>query len=256
VLTRWLKSKPKSFDAGIQNREALDATPEHIAIIMDGNGRWANRRGLPRLAGHHAGMQVVRDIIRACDDFGIPCLTLYAFSTENWKRPELEVEYLMRLPEQFFRTEIEELVQRGVRVRFLGDTTKLPQYTQETVRRALERTTHNHGMIVNFALNYGGRADILQAVQRLAKAVEAGETSFAALTEQTFESYLYTADLPDPDLVIRTSGEFRTSNFLIWQAAYAELWFTEVLWPDFTSETLRDAIADFGRRKRRFGGLK
>lgn len=256
MLTRWLKSKPKPLDTRSQNREGIETTPKHIAIIMDGNGRWASQRGLPRVAGHHAGMQTVRDVIRACDDFGISCLTLYAFSTENWKRPELEVEYLMRLPEQFFRTEIDELVERGVRVRFIGDTSKLPQYTQETVRRTLSRTTDNAGMVVNFALNYGGRADILQAIARYADAVTAGEASFEDLNEQIFESYLYTRDLPDPDLVIRTSGEYRTSNFLIWQAAYAELWFTDVLWPDFTVDTLHAAIADFGRRKRRFGGLK
>lgn len=256
MLTGWLKRKPNAIVDDTRQALLPTAKPVHIAIIMDGNGRWANHRGLPRVAGHHAGMQVVRDVIRACDDFGISCLTLYAFSTENWKRPENEVEYLMRLPEQFFRTEIDELVERGVRVRFIGDTSQLPSYTQETVRRARERTTHNHGMIVNFALNYGGRNDIIQAVRSFAEAVTAGEQSWDAFGEATLESYLYTRDLPDPDLIIRTSGEYRTSNFLIWQAAYAELWFTEVLWPDFTRETLQLAIDDYSRRKRRYGGLK
>ncbi len=233
-----------------------EAKPQHIAIIMDGNGRWANRRGLPRIAGHHSGMTTVREIIRACDDYGISCLTLYAFSTENWRRPEEEVEYLMRLPEQFFRSEIDELVVRGVRVRFIGDTSKLPSYTQETVRTSLERTKSNSGMIVNFALNYGGRLDILTAIRDFSQAVYRGEKSFDDLTEESFAAYLSTGGLPDPDLIIRTSGEVRLSNFLIWQAAYSEFWFTDVLWPDFNREVLSEAIRDYGRRKRRFGAIK
>jgi undecaprenyl diphosphate synthase len=223
---------------------------------MDGNGRWANRRGLPRVAGHHAGMTTVREIIRACDDFGIECLTLYAFSTENWKRPEKEVEYLMRLPEQFFRTEIDELVSRGVRVRFIGDTTKLPTFTQETVRSSLLRTQHNQGMIVNFALNYGGRWDVLSAVQSLAKDVQAGQLQPEDIDEALFGERLSTASLRDPDLIIRTSGEVRLSNFLIWQAAYAELWFTDLYWPDFSPETLAEALRDFAGRKRRYGDIE
>jgi undecaprenyl diphosphate synthase len=230
--------------------------PKHIAIIMDGNGRWANRRGLPRVAGHHAGMTTVREVIRACDDFGIEYLTLYAFSTENWRRPVAEVEYLMRLPEQFFRSEIEELVIRGVRVRFIGDTSKLPAYTQETVRSSLERTKNNTGMVVNFALNYGGRLDIVTAIRDFAGAVARGEQSFENLTEESFAKYLSTGEIPDPDLLIRTSGEVRLSNFLIWQTAYSEFWFTDVLWPDFNREILLEAIHDFGKRKRRFGAIK
>lgn len=236
--------------------QSLPTRPEHLAIIMDGNGRWANRRGLPRIAGHHAGMSTVKEIIRACDDLEIPCLTLYAFSTENWKRPDNEVEYLMRLPEQFFRTEIDELVSRGVRVRFIGDTSKLPSYTQETVRLSLEKTSINQGMIVNFALNYGGRMDILTGIRALAHDLQTGKLDIDNLSEAEFSSYLSTADLPDPDLVIRTSGEMRLSNFLIWQAAYAELWFTDVLWPDFTKEILLQALEDYGQRKRRFGDIK
>lgn len=223
---------------------------------MDGNGRWAKKRGLPRVAGHHAGMSRVREVIRACDDLRIPCLTLYAFSTENWKRPEEEVEYLMRLPQEFFRTEIDELADRGVRVRFIGDTARLPEYTQETVRRSLERTRDNQGMIVNFALNYGGRADIVQAIKSYAEEVAAGRAGWQELNEESFHTHLSTGDMPDPDLVIRTSGEMRFSNFLIWQSAYAEFWFTDVLWPDFTGDTLRTAIRDYQQRKRRFGGLK
>lgn len=230
--------------------------PGHIAIIMDGNGRWAHRRGLPRIAGHHAGMTKVRDVIRACDEVGLKYLTLYAFSTENWKRPRAEVEYLMRLPEEFFRTEIDELVQRGVRVRFIGDTARLPLFTQETVQRTLERTENSDGMTVNFALNYGGRADVLDAAKAFAEQVRKGHAQWADLDEVGFSNYLSTDDCPDPDLVIRTSGEQRLSNFLIWQAAYSELWFTDVLWPDFDRRELHLAIADYQRRKRRFGGLK
>ncbi|MCF8564783.1 isoprenyl transferase [Alicyclobacillus tolerans] len=243
-------------DSQTANVELKGDLPAHIAIIMDGNGRWANRRGLPRIAGHRAGMTTVREVIRACDDLGIQILTLYAFSTENWKRPEFEVEYLMRLPEEFFRSEMDELALRGVRVRFIGDTTKLPEYTQETVRRSLERTRDNQGMIVNFALNYGGRADVVQAVQKYAEEVAAGRSSWAQFDEPALSAHLSTGSTHDPDLVIRTSGEMRLSNFLIWQAAYAELWFTDVLWPDFRRETLIEAIQDYGRRKRRFGGLK
>ncbi|MCL6453456.1 MAG: isoprenyl transferase [Alicyclobacillus sp.] len=237
----------------VPSRENL---PGHIAIIMDGNGRWARKRGLPRIAGHHAGMSAVREIIRACDELGVPCLTLYAFSTENWKRPRAEVEYIMRLPEEFFRTEIEELVDRGVRVHFIGDLERLPRYTLDIVAKTLEQTQHNSGMTVNFALNYGGRADVLAAARRYAERVQAGQATWAELTEETFSRCLSTDHCPDPDLVIRTSGEVRLSNFLIWQAAYAELWFTDVLWPDFDRRELHRAIADYQRRKRRFGGLK
>lgn len=251
-LTNWLRRDNPSSDVTMPT----GSLPQHVGIIMDGNGRWARRRGLPRSAGHHAGMRGMRDVIRASDDIGIPCLTLFAFSTENWTRPETEVEYLMRLPEEFFRTEIDELVSRGVRVRFIGDTTKLPAYTRETVRRTLERTEGNEGMIVTFALNYGGRSDVLGACKRISDEVAKGAVSWDEITETGFSSYLSTGDLPDPDLLIRTSGELRMSNFLIWQAAYAELWFTDVLWPDFRREHLYQAIHDYQRRKRRFGGVK
>lgn len=201
-------------------------------------------------------MTRVRDVIRACDEYGLKYLTLYAFSTENWKRPRTEVEYLMRLPEEFFRTEIDELVERGVRVRFIGDTGQLPEYTQETVHKSLLRTEHSQGMTVNFALNYGGRADVLGGMKAFASEVQAGNRTWDDLDEELFGRFLSTDGVPDPDLVIRTSGEQRLSNFLIWQAAYSEFWFTDVLWPDFDRTELRRALADYGRRKRRFGGLK
>lgn len=223
---------------------------------MDGNGRWANRRGLPRVAGHRAGMTQVREVIRACDELGIRYLTLYAFSTENWKRPRPEVEYLMRLPEEFFRTEIDELVARRVQVRFIGDVDRLPDHTRRVVDETLRRTAGGDGMVVCFALNYGGRADILEAVRGLMREAAEGRLSPDAVTEAVFDGYLSTAGIPDPDLVIRTSGERRLSNFLLWQSAYAELWFTDVLWPDFGREGLLEALRDYQRRQRRFGGLK
>jgi undecaprenyl diphosphate synthase len=254
VFRRWFRGARREQDLTLP--VPTQNLPRHVAIIMDGNGRWARRRGLPRAAGHHAGMLAMREVIRASDDAGIEFLTLYAFSTENWKRPQSEVEYLMRLPEEFFRTEIDELVDRGVRVRFIGDVSKLPPYTQDTVQRTLSRTQGNNGMIVTFALNYGGRADVLGAVRRFAEDVRDGRADWDRLSEEEFSMRLDTAGLPDPDLVIRTSGEQRLSNFLIWQAAYAEFWFTDVLWPDFGRAELFQALADYGRRKRRFGGLK
>ncbi|MCL6632005.1 MAG: isoprenyl transferase [Alicyclobacillus herbarius] len=253
VIRRWFRGARRGQQDGSVPTQNL---PRHVAIIMDGNGRWARRRGLPRAAGHHAGMLAMREVIRACDDAGIECLTLYAFSTENWKRPESEVEYLMRLPEEFFRTEIDELVERGVRVRFIGDVDKLPPYTRDTVDRTLSRTREGTGMTVTFALNYGGRADVLGAVHRVANAIRQGQLTWDDLDEASFAEFLDTAGLPDPDLIIRTSGEKRLSNFLIWQAAYAEFWFTDVLWPDFGRRELFEALTDYGRRKRRFGGLK
>ncbi|RIV29417.1 isoprenyl transferase [Alicyclobacillaceae bacterium I2511] len=223
---------------------------------MDGNGRWATRRGLPRIAGHRAGMNKVREAIRACDELGVQYLTLYAFSTENWKRPQDEVDYLMRLPEEFFRTEINELLKRGVQVRFVGDVTQLPTYTRETVVNTQRLTEGNTGMVVTFALNYGGRAEVIHAIHHYADQVKAGLATWEDLSEENFGRLLSTFPVPDPDLVIRTSGERRLSNFLIWQSVYSELWFTEVLWPDFTRTTLHEAIRDYQRRKRRFGGLK
>ncbi len=255
MLSRWFRRGSKRSTQE-ESRLLPGNLPVHVAIIMDGNGRWARRRGLPRVAGHRAGMSRVRQVIRDCDEIGIRYLTLYAFSTENWKRPKDEVEYLMRLPGEFFRSEIDELVERGVQVRFIGDTDKLPLHTQEIVRKTLERTRDNTGMVVNFALNYGGRSDVLDAVRAYAREVAAGTTTWEDLREETFQPYLSTGDIPDPDLVIRTSGELRLSNFLIWQAAYAELWFTDVLWPDFTRADLEQAIRDYQGRKRRFGGLK
>lgn len=223
--------------------------PTHVAIIMDGNGRWARKRKLPRQAGHRAGAENLRRIIRAAVEFGIEILTIYAFSTENWQRPKTEVQGLMKIFARVLDQEIYELHAQGVCLHHLGDLSGVEPKLQEKVRRALELTKHNKRLILNVAFNYGGRAEILHAVrQMLADQIKPEE-----LTEELFSSYLFTSGLPDPDLVIRTSGELRTSNFLIWQAAYAEYYPTPAFWPDFGPEELYEAIVAYNQRERRFG---
>ncbi|RAK23402.1 undecaprenyl diphosphate synthase [Anoxybacillus vitaminiphilus] len=229
--------------------------PEHIAIIMDGNGRWAKKRAMPRVAGHYEGMQVVRKITRFANELGVKVLTLYAFSTENWKRPKSEVDYLMKLPEEFLGTFLPELVKENVQVRVMGNKEQLPEHTRRAVEKAIKETKNNTGLILNFALNYGSRAEITSAVQAIAKQIEAGNLTAEQVNEELVASYLMTKDLGDPDLLIRTSGEIRLSNFMLWQLAYTEFWFTDVLWPDFTEQHLLQAIADFQQRGRRFGGV-
>lgn len=229
--------------------------PKHIGIITDGNGRWAKKRGLPRTAGHAAGMKRVREIIRAANDLGIEVLTFYSFSTENWKRPKDEVEYLMKLPKEFLKTDLKELVERNVKVQMLGDKSKTPSYTQEALMEFEEKTKENTGMILNFAINYGARDEILNAVRQIIDDVQKGNIGKEEINEQLMNQYLTTKGLPDPDLVIRTSGEIRVSNFLLWQIAYSELWFTPVLWPDFSKEHFYQAIYDFQQRSRRYGGV-
>jgi undecaprenyl diphosphate synthase len=225
--------------------------PQHVAIIMDGNGRWASRRGLPRAAGHRAGAENLRRIINACVEFGIQILTIYAFSTENWGRPEREIKALMKIFARVLDQEIDELHAQGVCLHHLGELTGINPTLQEKVRRAIDITKDNNRLILNVAFNYGGRAEILHAVkQMLEDGIKADE-----LTEEIFSSYLFTAGLPDPDMVVRTSGELRISNFLIWQAAYAEYYPTPALWPDFGREELYEAIVAFNQRERRFGVL-
>jgi undecaprenyl diphosphate synthase len=225
--------------------------PQHVAIIMDGNGRWARRRGLPRAAGHRAGAENLRRIINACVEFGIQILTIYAFSTENWGRPEREIKALMKIFARVLDQEIDELHAQGVCLHHLGELTGINPTLQEKVRDAIDLTKNNDRLILNVAFNYGGRAEILHAVkQMLEDEVEPDE-----LTEELFSSYLFTAGLPDPDVVVRTSGELRISNFLIWQAAYAEYYPTPALWPDFGREELYEAIVVFNQRERRFGLL-
>ncbi len=223
--------------------------PQHVAIIMDGNGRWAKRRGLPRQAGHRAGAENLRRIISACVEFGIKVLTIYAFSTENWGRPEREVRGLMKIFARVLDQEIYDLHEQGVCLHHLGDLTGVEPSLQEKVRRALELTKDNNRLILNVAFNYGGRAEILHAVREML----ADDVSPDDLTEELFSSYLFTAGLPDPDLVVRTSGELRISNFLIWQAAYAEYYPTPAYWPDFDREELYKAIVAYNQRERRFG---
>ncbi|REJ29542.1 MAG: isoprenyl transferase [Caldibacillus debilis] len=229
--------------------------PAHVAIIMDGNGRWAKKRSLPRVAGHHEGMKVVRKITIIADKLNIKVLTLYAFSTENWKRPKKEVEYLMKLPEEFLGTYLPELVEKNVRVQMIGDFDSLPPHTQCAVRKAMEDTKDNDGMILNFALNYGGRSEILSAVKGIVRDVNLGKLSLDQLDEERFSSYLMTRQLGDPDLLIRTSGELRLSNFMLWQMAYTEFWFTDAYWPDFDEHCFLDALEEYQKRSRRFGGI-
>jgi undecaprenyl diphosphate synthase len=223
--------------------------PRHVAIIMDGNGRWANQRGLPRQAGHRAGAENLRRIINACVEFGIKILTIYAFSTENWGRPEREVRGLMRIFARVLDQELTDLHRQGVCVHHLGDMTGVNQTLQDKVRKAIELTKHNDRLILNVAFNYGGRAEILHATRQMLADHIAPED----LTEDLFSSYLFTRGLQDPDLVIRTSGELRISNFLIWQAAYSEFYPTPAYWPDFGRAELYDAIVAFNQRERRFG---
>lgn len=229
--------------------------PKHIAVIMDGNGRWAKQRSLPRVAGHRAGMKTVKEIVKAADDLGVQVMTMYAFSTENWKRPRDEVDFLMRLPQEFLSTELDELIERNVRLILIGSKEGLPAHTLTAMEQAEEKTKHNTGLKLNFALNYGGRTEIVNAVSELTKLVLDGKLSVEEITEEAISSHLYTHESPDPDLLIRTSGEIRLSNFMLWQLAYTELWFTDVLWPDFSKEHFYQAIAEFQGRARRYGAV-
>lgn len=227
--------------------------PRHVAVIMDGNGRWAERRGKPRIFGHQAGMKAVREVIETTADLGIPYLTLYAFSQENWKRPRTEIEALMGLLKRYIRTERKELIEKGIRVRAIGDIERLAHGSREELDELITDTAANERLTVTLALSYGGRSEIVEAVRRIARQVRAGELDPEAIDEEVFADRLYTADLPDPDLLIRTSGELRISNFLLWQIAYTELYVTEVLWPDFDRDAFLDAVAAYQGRERRFG---
>lgn len=229
--------------------------PSHVAIIMDGNGRWAKKRALPRVAGHHEGMKVVRKITKLANQLGIDALTLYAFSTENWKRPKTEVDYLLKLPEEFLGTFLPELVEENVRVTMMGYRENLPTHTLKAIERAMDETKNNTGLVLNFALNYGSRAEIVDAVKRVLNDCKSGIMNENDLSEELFSTYMMSSELSDPDLLIRTSGEIRLSNFMLWQLAYTEFWFTDVLWPDFKEEHLLEAIEVYQTRQRRFGGV-
>ncbi|MFV0622610.1 isoprenyl transferase [Sphingomonas sp. ac-8] len=231
------------------------AIPRHVAIIMDGNGRWAKARRLPRIAGHRQGVEAVRRTARAARELGIEALTLYAFSSENWRRPEEEVGDLMGLLRHFLRSEIDELARENVRLHILGDWQRLSPDLVRLIEDAIARTAHNTGSQLAIALNYGAQAEIAAAARTLARRVRDGEMAVEAIDEAAIERQLTTRELPPLDLMIRTSGEVRLSNFLLWQAAYAELLFVDTLWPDFGADALADAIGRFGQRQRRFGGL-
>lgn len=231
------------------------AVPRHVAIIMDGNGRWAKARRLPRIAGHRQGAEAVRRVARAARELGIEALTLYAFSSENWRRPEEEVSDLMGLLRHFLRSEIDELARENVRLHVIGDWRRLSPDLVRLIEDAIARTARNTGCQLAIALNYGAQAEIAAAARQLAARVRDGEMAVEAIDEAAIEDALTTRDLPPLDLLIRTSGEVRLSNFLLWQAAYAELLFVDTLWPDFGADALADAVAQFGRRHRRFGGL-
>lgn len=229
--------------------------PQHVAIITDGNGRWAERRGLPRIIGHRYGVEAIRRVVEEAGKIGVKYLTLYSFSTENWRRPQDEVQSLMNLFEEMARKEADNLAKNGVKLKVMGRIDELPERVQEAMRYVEEKTSEGRNLILTLALNYGGRAEILDAVKKLfsekQQEVEAGK-----LTEETFRNYFYLPDLPDPDLLIRTSGELRVSNFLLWQIAYTEIWVTKILWPDFRAYHFLLAINDYQKRQRRFGRVE
>ncbi len=231
----------------------LSRLPRHVAIIMDGNGRWARARGLPRVMGHRAGIKSVRAVVEAAREVGIEVLTLYAFSVENWKRSSQEVNTLMRLLDQYLHRELSNLVKNEIRLNVLGDEEGLPERVRNHLRAVIEKTKANPQMVLNLALNYGGRFEILQAVKRIAAEVKAGRLKESQLSEATFSQFLYTDGLPDPDLLIRTSGEQRISNFLLWQISYAEMYITPTLWPDFGKADFLKALLEYQHRERRFG---
>ncbi len=231
------------------------AVPEHIAIVMDGNGRWAEKRGRPRLFGHNAGMKTLKKIVRASSDLGVRYLTVYAFSTENWKRPPEEVGGLFKIMAWYIKKELEELHRENVIVKVTGDWRSIPRAAAEGMEYALKLTESNTGMIFNIALNYGGRSQIVETAKRISSMVKNSEVDIENIDEDFFASQMSSSNIPDPDLIIRTGGEKRLSNFLLWQCAYSELIFTDVLWPDFDEEELKRCIDDFNMRNRRFGGL-
>lgn len=233
----------------------LDQTrlPQHVAVIMDGNGRWAKRRGLPRVMGHQRGVDTLKNLLRCCKDWGIPALTAYAFSTENWGRPLEEVQFLMTLFERVLRRELQEMMEENVRIRFVGNLDSLPSSLQDEIYRSMDDTKNNRGIQFSVATNYGGRQEILHACQSIAQQVAQGHLHPNDIDQTLFESYLYTKELPSPDLLIRTSGEMRVSNFLLWQIAYAEIYVTQTLWPDFNRLEFHQALLAYQQRDRRFG---
>ncbi len=236
----------------------LDITklPRHVAVIMDGNGRWAKKRLLNRVKGHEMGVETVRAIVRACREINIPILTLYAFSTENWQRPQQEINALMALLKKFIKKELDELQQQDIRLNVIGQPQRLPQDVRTALEDTMARTSSNNAMQLNLALSYGGRTELTEMVQQVAAKVNAGQLSIEQITEAVVADHLYTRNQADPDLLIRTSGEMRISNFLLWQLAYAEIFVTDTLWPDFSRDEFFDIIRQFQRRDRRYGKVK
>ena len=248
--------KPESREeAQLLEKLDLRRLPRHIAVIMDGNGRWAERRHLPRIAGHRAGVNMTREIVDTCAKLGVPCLTLYAFSLENWRRPQAETTFLMRLLREYLKREIPSLHKNNIRFLAIGRASELPEAVRKDIDESMRMTARNTGMKLAVALNYGGRAELVDAFNAILDRIRADGLSAFEADEQTISSHLYTAGLPDPDLLIRTSGEMRVSNFLLWQIAYAEIYVTETLWPDFSRVRLLEALIDFQKRERRYGGL-
>ncbi len=233
----------------------LQTVPKHIAVIMDGNGRWARERGLPRREGHRAGAESVRECVEACEEIGVEFLTLYAFSSENWNRPQKEIDALMRLLESFLREKTPEIHERNVRLQAIGQLNRLPDSCQKQLHKAIEQTAENTGLTLILALSYGAREEIVDGVKSILRNLEEGHLDKAMITPELFGKHLYTRYYPDPDLLIRTSGEMRLSNFLLWQVSYAEFYITKKFWPDFRKEDLHAAVEEYSRRQRRYGGL-
>jgi undecaprenyl diphosphate synthase len=252
ALATTFKTEPRALPSGLDPLRL----PRHVAVIMDGNGRWARQRGLPRVMGHRAGVEALKRTLRLCSDWGVGALTAYAFSTENWSRPGEEVTFLMTLFERVLARELEALEREQVRIRFLGELEELPEGLQRLIADATDRTAANTGIHFNVCTNYGSRRELVRAAQRLASQVAAGTLAPHEIDEQALAAELHTAGEEDPDLLIRTSGEQRLSNFLLWQLAYAELHLTDVLWPDFDANALERALQDYQGRQRRFGGVE
>ncbi len=254
LFLKPVRSMPAKVNMNVDGLD-MDNIPQHIAIIMDGNGRWAKARGKIRTQGHKVGAETLKTIVRAADTLGIKAITAYAFSTENWKRPVTEVHFIMELLSRYLTSEIEEFKENNVQVRFMGSRQGLPEVVNNKMDHAIEETKNDTGIILNLAINYGGQAEILHAVRSIAQQVADGSLKIEDIDASVFENNLYSQGLPSPDLLIRTGGDLRVSNFLLWQIAYSEIWTTQVFWPDFTPDMLVEAIKVYQKRERRFGGL-
>lgn len=255
-MFNFFKNKDKQDIVPEEIKLDYQNMPKHIAIIMDGNGRWAKEKNLPRTMGHKAGVETIRPVVKECSRLGVKVLTLYAFSTENWKRPREEVDAIMNLLVQYLAKEFDELNKNNVVINSIGDISMLPEPCRIELNKAYEKTKNNSGLILNLALNYGGRDEILSAFKGIMKDIAEGKISESEVDEKTIADHLFTAGMPDPDIIIRPSGELRLSNFLLWQCAYSEFWFSDIKWPDFKVEDLQRAIYDYQMRDRRFGKVK